>query len=329
MTRVPAGRTPACPDRIPYVPRRSSSRIRRWLIRTIAATAGVVAIVVVLFVINGLWMASGETPTSGVHRLAVPATGPPPPPSAGSKVRIMAYNIAKGFAIDDELDVAPHDDVEQRLQRIADVINREQPDLVFLAEVLTECGPCRGDHVQSLIELTDLPYWAFGENMNFGLPFYRFVSGNAILSRWPLQALDNPSLPGRKPFYVLRNNRRVLYCTTEIAGERVMLASIHNNTYDDAVNLEQVHVILDDVGGTPAILAGDFNARPSSPSIKAVRDSQRFAGMFDGPPTFRSNRPSRTIDYIFAPASWELLEHHTVCDEASDHCAVVSTFRVQ
>ena len=39
---------------------------------------------------------------------------------------------------------------------------------------------------------TDLQYWAFGENFNFGLPFYRVVGGNAILSRWPIEPVGNP-----------------------------------------------------------------------------------------------------------------------------------------
>lgn len=301
--------------------------MRRWLIRLAVAALALVVVSAGLFVINGLWLANGETPVTGAHPSA--AAEPPAAPGPGGTIRIMAFNIAKGFAIDEDLDAAPPAEVEARLQRIAEIINNEQPDLVFLAEVVTDCGPCTGDHLQTLVERTDLPYWAFGENMNFGLPFYRFVSGNAILSRWPLEAIGNPSLPGRKPFYVLRNNRRVLYCATEIGGERVLLGSIHNNMYNDAVNLEQVYMILADVGSQPAILAGDFNARPGSPSIDAVRESERFTGAFDGPPTFRSSRPSRTIDYIFAPASWELLEHDTICDDVSDHCAVISTFRVQ
>ena len=51
-------------------------------------------------------------------------------------------------------------------------------------------------------------------------------------------------------------------------------------------------------------------------------------GVFDGPLTFPSDAPNRQIDYIFAPASWELLEHRVIQTDVSDHLPIISRFRV-
>lgn len=307
--------------------KRLVGRIIRWTVLIILA---VLVLPAMLFVINGLWLRHGETPVIGGAKIDAPSNAAPTANSSepSSTVKVLSYNIAKAFAVDENLDSPPREEVYERLQRVADIINAEQPDIVFFSEILLECCFSRINQISELQKLTELKHWAFGENFNIGLPWLRVVSGNAILSRWPLAAVGNPDLPGRKPFYVVKNNRRVLMCSIDTLGEPLTLVACHNNTYNKDVNHQQVQTILASVAETPALLAGDFNARPDSPSIAEIRTSNRFNGAFNGPPTFPSTGPSRTIDYIFAPAHWELLDHRTICDEASDHCAIVSTFKL-
>lgn len=323
---VTHARRPARTDHMSGTRRRT---IRRLLLAAAVAVMVLVTTVVGLFTINGLWLAAGQTPLTGGPDSIQPSSAAAPGPGDDGELRVLAYNIAKAFAIDDVFDPASTGEVRRRLQRVADVINAEQPNIVFLQEVVIECGPCPVDQLAELRRLTDMPYWAFGENFNFGLPTCRVVCGNAILSRHPIEAIDNASLPGRQPFYSMRNNRRVLLCSMNIAGDDILLASIHNDTYNVENNHRQVRYILERIGDRPAILAGDFNARPGSPSIETLREANRFGGPFDGPDTFRSNEPSRRIDYIFAPAEWTVLEHRAICAEASDHCAVLSVFEVE
>ena len=47
-----------------------------------------------------------------------------------------------------------------------------------------------------------------------------------------------------------------------------------------------------------------------------------------GEATFPSDVPTQRIDYVFAPRSWELIEHRVLDDRTSDHRPVVSVFRV-
>ncbi len=310
---------------------RPKPRWRRCLRRGLYAAAliliGVPALVAGLFVINGLWLANAETPLSGAPARPAGITAADSQ-SSDVSVRIMAFNIAKAFAMDEELNTASTESVREQLRLVADVINAEQPDFVFLQEVVVECGPCPVNQLAVLSRLTDMPHWVFGENFNFGLPFYRMVSGNAILSRRPIDAIANPSLPGRRPFYTIKNNRRLLLCATSIGDAQITLASIHNCIIHDDMNLEQVHEILGHVGTGPTILAGDFNAKPGSPSIQAVFDAKRFTSTIDFASTFPSDGPSRCIDYIFGPKQWTVADHRVICTDASDHCAVVTDFVV-
>jgi endonuclease/exonuclease/phosphatase family metal-dependent hydrolase len=209
---------------------------------------------------------------------------------------------------------------------MADAIRTANPDVVFLSEALTECGPCPVNQVEHLARACGLPFVATGENYNVGLPFYRVVGGNAILSRRMLRAEGNPSLAGRQPFFVTHNNRRALFTSLEIGDRRVWLGSLHNDSFDPANRAEQVRQILRYVDDRPCVLAGDFNAEPGSESIKLIQETKRFTGAFDGPPTFPEK--GIRIDYVFGPAAWTHVETTVPAGDASDHRAVAATFRL-
>src|SRR5205823_5900460 len=73
-----------------------------------------------------------------------------------------------------------------RIERIAELIRAEEPDFVFMSEVFTECGPCPVNQAAALAKAAKMHAWAFGEDYNIGFPGYRIVTGNVILSRWPM-----------------------------------------------------------------------------------------------------------------------------------------------
>jgi endonuclease/exonuclease/phosphatase family metal-dependent hydrolase len=301
------------------------SRIVRFCVFIIVIFAAIVVVLGILFVINGVFLSSGETPVTGVtsHAPAVVHNV-----FAPIELKILAYNIAKGSIHKGGLRFEERDVAAARIRQIADLINAEQPDIVFFSETIFECTPCPVNQVVTLAEATGMHTWAFGENYNFGLPFYRIIGGNAILSRFPIEPLKNISLAGRKPFYVTTNNRRMLWCALQIGGQQILLASVHNDSFNLTNNLVQTQQMLDYAGERAVILAGDFNARPLDPSIQLIRNSGRFTGVFEGPLTFPAKAPEQTIDFIFVPANWEVLDHRVIQSNASDHLPVVSTFRV-
>lgn len=288
----------------------------------IVATISTIVIFAAMFAFNGLILADGETPS--VQETSYEAEQDTNP----RVVTVLAYNIAKCFAYTEGEGFSSQDAVVERLDRMANLINEEQPDIVFLSEVVTECSPIGVNQARYLAVKTGMHAWAFGENYNFGLPTYRIVGGNAILSRWPLTAVDNVSLAGRRPFFVTKNNRRVLWCRVELGGEEILLGAIHTDSFDIENNQKQTEQILAYCKDQPTILAGDFNANPDETPIKTIRDSGQFGGEFAPERTFPANSPDQTLDYIFAPASWRLIAHRVLDGDASDHRAVVSVFEL-
>lgn len=277
-----------------------------------------------LFTLNGLVLAPRETPVLG-------RTDNPPRAlrrdEGGIEVRVVAFNIAKAFAYRQRLRFKDPEVIRQRLDGVAAVLRSVDPDLVFLSEVLHECPPCGLSQVGYLAEQMGASAWLFGECYDIGLPFYRLSGGTAILSRLPIEPDVNLTLAGRKPFYVGAHNRRALFGTVQVGTQSVLLGSLHNDSRANANNTTQMRQILDYSAGRPTLLAGDFNAWPTHASLDLVRATNRFTRVVGDQPTHPADAPKRAIDFIVAPAGWELLEYRVLDTQVSDHRPVFARFR--
>lgn len=301
------------------------TRIRRWLVRSLLAVVALALLLGGLIAFNGLVLADRQVPR--MRNLA--GVEAAPTASAPGEMTIVAYNVAKGFAHRGGLRFDSRGAVEDRISKMAVVVKAERPDLVFLSEALTELAPCPVDQVGRFARECGLPHVASGENYNLGVPGLRVVGGNAILSRTPLAPVANIDLAGRQPFWVTKNNRRALFVSADIGGKPVLLGALHNDSFDMRNNAAQVRQLIDYVGDRPCVLAGDFNNRPGEESIRLIRDSGRFGGAFDGTPTYFEGKRAERLDYVFAPAGWELIDHRVIADDTSDHRPLVCRFRVR
>jgi endonuclease/exonuclease/phosphatase family metal-dependent hydrolase len=277
-----------------------------------------------LFALNGLVLAHGNAP-----RMRELAGLESQPARASGEVTVVSYNIAKAFVHRGGVKFESRERVEERLRKMAANIRAENPDLVFLSEAITECGPCNVDQVEFIAREVGLPHVATGENYNVGVPFFRVAGGNAILSRVALAPVANFDLVGRRPFWVTKNNRRALAVSAEFGGQSVLLVALHNDSYSIRNNESQVRQILEWLGDRPAMLAGDFNAQPNQAPMKLLRESAKFAGEWAGAPTYFDGDRKERIDYILAPAAWELIDAKVIADDTSDHRPLVSRFRVK
>lgn len=266
---------------------------------------------------RGTWRVPDAGALAGPR--ATRATGAPP-----RELVVVAWNVAKARAHLGGASFAPAQDVRDRLARMAELLARESPDLVFLSEVLRECGPCPVDQVAELARLLDLPHWAFGECYAFGLPGYRIRNGNALLSRFPLAPRANVQLAGARPFWSPTNNRRALLCDVDLGDGLLRAVSVRNDSFDPANNARQAGELAALLAGRPALLAGDLNAEPGGEALAALRATGLFAGGFDGPPTFPASAPRRRIDYVLAPRGWTVVEERVLPSELSDHRPVVA-----
>jgi endonuclease/exonuclease/phosphatase family metal-dependent hydrolase len=277
-----------------------------------------------LWALNGTWLAHGTHPRQG----QVVAASARPAAVATNHVTVMAFNIAKCFVYEARGRLADRAAVEARLAGVAGLVREQNPDLLFLSEAVWEGGWGGVNQVAELARATGLTNYVFGENFCFGWPGHRLVCGNAILSRGrPVRALANPDLPGRRPFWVTRNNRRALRAEWGMESGVLELVSLHNDSFVPTNNVAQVRFLLERAGGGPAVWAGDFNATPDSESMHLLRRSGRFSAEWAGPPTLPNVNPDRTIDYVLGPAAWTVVQHRVLTNSWSDHCAVVTTFR--
>jgi len=285
-----------------------------------------VALLALLFV-NARFLGPKETPLYG--RNSHPST-PFASDANGVILKVMTYNIWMGGAYRGGWRFEKPERVAQRIDKIGELIRQQQPDIVFLQEVVIDSGPGSFNQVPVLAEKIEMHMWAFGQCINDGLPFYRMIEGNAILSRRPFEPLTNQDMAGKKAFYeIAYDDQSTLWCKVDIRGQDILLASVHlqgNDFYE--VRLPQVQQLLDFAGDRPAIMAGDFNVRPNAPEIQRIVDTARFAAKLDGPFTISSYDPHTTIDYIFVPRDWQLLQHRVIQTDLSDHLPVVATYRI-
>lgn len=233
---------------------------------------------------------------------------------AADTLRILAYNTHHGEGLDEVLD----------LERIAEVIRAERPDLVALQEIDRTVERTGGvDQAEVYGDLAGLDP-LFGEFMEYQGGHY----GMALLSGLPILISENYTLPpGAEP-------RSALTATVRLprTGRSLTLAGIHFYRSEEE-RLAQARSLLATLDGLEplAILAGDFNSTSGSAVMEllgAEFDIPQKTGL---PNTFPADGPEREIDFILLRPSdrFRVLDYR-VLDEAvaSDHRPILMVVEV-
>lgn len=232
-------------------------------------------------------------------------------------INVMSYNIQHGRGMDDEIN----------LERIADVIKEEGADIVALQEV--DVGVERSNRLdipRELSELTGMPYFTFGKNIEFEGGEY----GNATLSKYPITMEDNVH------YQQLGSEQRgILQTVIDYNGRDILILNTHlDYSEDDEERLLYVQGMRDSIitehDTDAAIAAGDFNDFPGSATHEKMKefmyDLWEEKGEGDGF-TFPPDDPDRRIDYIFHDDGLRALEARVPQTMASDHLPVVGVFQ--
>jgi len=228
-----------------------------------------------------------------------------------SCIRVLSYNIRHGEGMDNRID----------LKRIAEVIKSASPDLVSLQEVDYQMERTGGiDQAKELASLTGL-------NAVFGPAIIRRNAryGNAVLSRHPVADVRNYPLPGaREPRSVLSVDINISPHTPE--KEIIAFLATHLSLHEESRlrSVSFIEAILPDTQ-TPALLLGDLNARPESPTLDAFR--KVWANATEGQSLITLLPKPVQIDYIlFRPAEqWKIIRTWVIDERiASDHCPLVA-----
>ena len=250
-----------------------------------------------------------------------------PVETGASFIRFLSYNIHSSYDVEGRFDI----------EGIAGVIEDSGASVVGLQEVP------RGrllsgvtDQLTLLANRLGFEHFAF-----FGTTDPTW--GNAILSRFPIITVDRALLP--QVGTPLR--RGYLGATLDVGGREILFISTHlqhvndSDAHDDdpeadlyPVHHEQIAAILTEWGGAqPAVMVGDFNARPGWRQIEELVaagwvDAWAEAGEGEG---FTSNArdPRFRIDYIFSTPDLVALDAGVIQSRASDHFAVAADIQTR
>jgi len=250
---------------------------------------------------------------------------PPGAPSSGNRragkktLRVMTFNIHVGVGMDKNLD----------LQRIADVIIRERPDLVGVQEVDRGARRTEGlDEIAELAKMTRMDY-AFGHNLDYQEGQY----GVAILSKFLIQKIDHRKYENRRE----AERRGMLRVEVDIGGRTINFATTHLDYQRDDGRLFETGQLLRFLADVknPLIVVGDFNDEPTESAYKLMLT--KFEDAWIGSRakgdgfTYSADKPTKRIDYIFYRASDGVRAKKAwmVKTLASDHLPVMAELEIR
>lgn len=249
-------------------------------------------------------------------------------------IKILSYNIHYGVGMDSQKD----------LKRIADVINKLNPDIVGLQEVsdssmtailgeLTKMnavfGPSIEKETPNLYHLLDIP-----------VPQSQLFYGDAILSKHPFEYVGNLSIPSAS------SSRYEAMCTdvnlSGIYGEDTHIRFINTHfDYLETISSKvarkgAVEVIetafFDGSNALPAILTGDLNATPQSEPIELLQTRGWVTNISEkNLLTVPSVKPKKQIDYVMVrpKQKWRIIDVKVIDEPlASDHLPILMTLEL-
>ena len=233
------------------------------------------------------------------------------------RIRVLSYNIHHGEGVDGVLD----------LGRIARVIQSVSPDLVALQEVdrrMERTG--RVNQPKELARLTGMEV-LFGTNLTQQGGEY----GNAVLSKLPIVKHRNIHLP------TIGNGEQRGLLLIELAekGTALLFLGTHLDARRDdrerRASAETINAVVLEYDPTPAILAGDLNATPTSPVLDIFGEHWRRSNPSELK-TVPVAEPQRQIDFILVRPErrWKVVETRVLEEAvASDHRAVFAVLELR
>ena len=212
------------------------------------------------------------------------------------KIRILSYNIHKGFTIGN---------TDFILEHIRNAMREVNADILFLQEVLGDHrdSKCRIPDWETAIQFEYLadsawPHFAYGKNAVYSEGHH----GNAILSKFPIMDWSNQSISTNR--FEQRGLLKAKILIPELEKE-IILANTHLDLTQGGRN-KQATMIIDDLkrdSDTPWILVGDFNDwnKKISPRIERELQAKEAFKYLHGnyPSTFPSFMPLLSLDRVF------------------------------
>lgn len=229
---------------------------------------------------------------------------------------VMSYNIHYGRGIDGTLN----------LDRIAGVIKAADPDILVLNEVDRNYDPRSNyqDQLEILAEQLDMYYQFQKTTWKAPIPASSNKPrefGHAVLSKYPVEHMDDFIYKKYKTHY-----HGLLETRIKVGAHTVYVYATHLDVDQECLE-SQVGELLTKMSKREGlkILCGDLNATPDNIAIRQI--SNIYTDAFKNQNsafTFKSNRPTIRIDYIFGSENIVFKNSTVFHSLASDHLPIIS-----
>lgn len=296
-----------------------------------------IGFILLALVIFYFWASSGSLPKEKLVEIKVFPGQPVELSDENQTFIVMTYNIGYLSGMFNNHPVKTSRDIfEKNMQAFLQLLENVRPDFIGFQEIdFHSHRTYYIDQLQTIGESVHYKYGAVAVNWDKhyvpfpywppAVHFGKMLSGQAILSRWPILSDQRVLLekPGNRPFFynALYLDRLVQVVKIQIKERELIVLNVHLEAFDRETRERQAAKVLDIYRSFkdkyPVLLIGDFNSTPPSASQKknfvdepgldftAERTIELFlaekslstagADSF----TFPSQNPTRKLDYIF------------------------------
>lgn len=294
-------------------PRRGWRRWKRWLI---GLALVVIAIVILVGVLTVVIAAPADRPAPTENHATAPVTAP----ALAERLTLLSINLAHGRS-DGASQLTTSTAITRiNLGKVADLIVREQADLVCVQEADSPSWWSGGfDHLALVATGADLPWVVRSSHVDgFGLHY-----GTGIIGRWSLA--DGRAHTFRPTPPTFAKGFTVAAVTWPGVAEPFDLVSLHTDFASAAARREQIDELIAVLRarGRDCIVGGDFNSGWHEGG--AVRQLADAFGLETAEPeadlvTFPAT--GGRLDWILVSPAFRIAEHAVLTDVVSDHRVV-------
>jgi endonuclease/exonuclease/phosphatase family metal-dependent hydrolase len=220
----------------------------------------------------------------------------------------------------------------KNIDKICELIKRENPDIITLQEV-DKPTALNGhvDEIKEIVSKIGYPYYFHGVHVDIGFGNVRFLKfGTAIISKFPLKNKKSikfsVSFPAPKKGFVMVD---VILPNLK----KINLISVHTAAFDilhPEARKKQMDVLINSLKNKkiPTIVSGDINADfigkedtlrhlIKKLSLKAFKPKEKIN-------TYHSLSPRHRLDWILLTKEFKFLKYEILKDKVSDHLAIYS-----
>lgn len=235
--------------------------------------------------------------------------------------------------------------VTARLDRIADLLREAGPDVVVLNEVdFGSTWTHSVDQARHVAERAGFGYFAEQRNIDYRVLTWTWRFGNAVLSKYPIEAASALDLPGDPTWEKWAvGSTKALACDIRVGNQHIRVIGVHLSSFGEEVRVRSAHdlVAASAASPWPVIIAGDFNATaPGMPEAATDEAGANALAVFDASGrfrrspqganatesdfTFRANLPQTVLDWVLIPQRWRFVRYAVAPSLLSDHRPVIA-----